>query len=104
MYIKKFKNGNFNVKFESDYDSEEMSILLYAVLNSSELDFISNCEPFSAGNFDCYYELENVNNGYIYIIYGSDIEDYKLGKTVKLVKGMKIIREGSGGAENERGE
>ena len=91
MIIKKFKNGNINVKFEGEYDNKNEG-LLFHLLNDSSLDFEIAIDSdgyemlnYCAGNFECATDLYNSNNGKMYTILGNDAIDFVIGKTVKLL-------------------
>lgn len=80
MKIKAFKNGNFNVK--ADETGRE---LLYDLVNSIELDFTIVGDEGCASNYEMYYPLYNFHTGMLYLVLGQDCENYKQGKTVKIV-------------------
>lgn len=80
MNIKSFKNGNFNVKAE-----EKGQELLHDLINSHKLDFTIAGDEGCASNYDMYYPLYNYYTGLLYLVLGKDCEDYKQGKTVKIV-------------------
>ena len=82
MIIKRFKNGNFNVKHEADYDYS--NDLIEQLCNSIELDFMIAGDEGCFGNFDMYYPLYNAYIDRLYLITGSDCTLYQAGKTVKL--------------------
>lgn len=82
MIIKKFKNGNFNVKHEPKYDNSDN--LIEQLCNSSELDFMLAGEVGCLGNYSIYYPLYNAHTDLIYVVTGRDCYKYKQGKTVKL--------------------
>ena len=90
MIIKKFKNGNINVKFEKDYDNKNEG-LLFHLLNDASLDFEIAIDSngyemldYCVGNFGYATDLYNLNNGKMYSITGRDSIDFMNGKTVKL--------------------
>ena len=80
MEIKSFKNGNFNIK--SDETGRD---LLDDLCNSHELDFQIAGDEGCASNYDMYYPLYNNYTGLLYLVLGKDCQDYKQGKTVKLM-------------------
>ena len=82
MYIKQFKNGNFNVKHEADYDYKDN--LIDQLCNSSDLDFMPAGDEGCFGNWDMYYPLYNAYTDMLYLPTGSDCMAYRAGKTVKL--------------------
>ena len=82
MIIKRFNNGNFNVKHEADYDYS--NDLIEQLCNSSELDFVPAGDEGSFGNWDVYYPLYNAYTDMIYLPTGSDCNKYRQGKAVKL--------------------
>ena len=91
MIIKKFKNGNINVKIEKDYDDASES-LLFHLLSSSELDFeiaidLDGFEmlDYCVGNFETATDLYNSNNQKMYTIIGQSAIDFMVEKTVKLI-------------------
>ena len=88
MIIKRFKNGNFNVKHEADYDYNDN--LIEQLCYSAELDFCTTSEWWSLGNWslDDYgmaMDLFNYKTGLIYIVTDSDIEQFKHGRIIKLI-------------------
>ena len=82
MIIKRFKNGNFNVKYEADYDYS--NDLIEQLCNSADLDFTIAGDEGCAGNWDMYYPLYNAYTDMIYLPTGSDCHKYRQGKAVKL--------------------
>ena len=82
MIITGFKNGNFNVKHEADYDYS--NDLIEQLCNSSELDFMLAGDEGCFGNFDMYYPLYNAYTDMLYLPTGSDCHKYRQGKAVKL--------------------
>ena len=91
MIIKKFKNGNINVKFEKDYDNKNES-LLFHLLNDASLDFEIAIDAdgyemldYCVGNFETATDLYNYNTCKMYTILGGDSIDFMSGKTVKLL-------------------
>ena len=91
MIIKKFKNGNINVKIEKNYDDASES-LLFHLLNSSSLDFeiaidLDGFEmmDYCVGNFETATDLWNSNTQKMYTILGNNAIDFMVGKTVKLI-------------------
>lgn len=83
MIIKQFKNGNFNVKHEADYDYNDN--LIEQLCYSAELDFYTDSEWWSLGNDCMALDLFNYNTGLTYIVTDSDIEQFKHGRTIKLI-------------------
>ena len=93
MKIVKFKNGNFNVTMEPQFDLDdkfslndrEGNNLVFMLCNSAELDF-RPCETLTdAYCVGLYVGLYNDNTGKGYFVTGSDMERWKQGKTVKLI-------------------
>lgn len=86
MKIKKYKNGNFAVKREPDYDShdERGMELLIDLCNSSELDFVIAGDEGCAGNYDMYYPLYNAYTGMMYLPTGKDCSNYNFGEWIHL--------------------
>ena len=91
MIIKRFKNGNFNVKAEADeltgsgsYLERDGLELIIDLCNSAELDFVLAGDEGCAGNWDMYYPLYNAYTDMLYLPTGSDCIAYQEGKTVKL--------------------
>lgn len=82
MLIKKFKNGNFNVKYEADYDYNDN--LIEQLCNSAELDFCTSAEWWSLGNHGMAMTLFNYKTGLSYNVTKRDIERFKHYKTIKL--------------------
>lgn len=88
MYIKKFKNGNFNVRREPEYKDD--TNLIVALCNSAELDFSlpqgKEGEPYCLGNaIGMAQDLYNANTGRTYMITGKDQETWAAGFSVKLI-------------------
>lgn len=91
MKIRKYKNGNFAVKREPDYDSpiDDEGFgrglnLVFDLVNSAELDFELAGEEGCAGNFDMYYPLYNAYTGLLYLILGADCARYASGEWVHI--------------------
>ena len=90
MIIKKFKNGNINVKIEKNYDDASESLLFH--LLNCELDFeiaidLDGFEmlDYCVGNFETATDLYNSNNQKMYTIIGQSAIDFMVEKTVKLI-------------------
>lgn len=86
MYIKKFKNENFNLRREPEDDMN----LIVALCNSAELDFFVpdgyEGEPYCLGNaIGMAQDLYNANTGRYYMITGKDQETWAAGFSVKLI-------------------
>ena len=91
MIVKRFKNGNFNVKAEAgeltgsgSYLERDGLELIIDLCNSSELDFMPAGDEGCFGNFDMYYPLYNAYTDMLYLPTGSDCHKYRQGKAVKL--------------------
>ena len=82
MIIKRFKNGNFNVKHEAEHDYNDN--LIEQLCNSAELDFCTTSEWWCLGNHGMAMDLFNYKTGLTYIATDSDIEQFKHGRTIKL--------------------
>lgn len=82
MIIKRFNNGNFNVKHEADYDCSDN--LIEQLCNSAELDFCTDSEWWSLGNYGMAMDLFNYKTGLTYIVTEADIERFKRGRSIKL--------------------
>ena len=85
MKIKKFLNGNFNVRREPEDDMN----LIVSLCNSIELDFFvpegDEGEPYCLGNaIGMAQDLYNANTGRTYMITGKDQETWAAGFSVKL--------------------
>ncbi len=85
MIIKKFKNNNISVKYERNIDYSNN--LIEQLCNSAELDFIPADEPVY------YWTLYNTNTLKFYNINDNDINNFKLGKTVRLIAYSDDIKE-----------
>ena len=83
MIIKRFNNGNFNVRHEADYDYS--NDLIEQLCNSAELDFCTDSEYWCLGNYGMAMDLFNYKTGLSYIVTDSDIEQFKQGRTIKLI-------------------
>ena len=83
MIIKRFNNGNFNVKHEADYDYNYN--LIEQLCCSAELDFCTASEWWTLGNYGMAMDLFNYKTGLTYIVTYSDIEQFKQGRTIKLI-------------------
>lgn len=82
MRIKKFKNGNFNFQREPFFDEDKD--LLFLLCDSIELDFElkeADCGMGYIGG----HRLYNANTDKEYFLSYKDIDDFKKGRTVKLV-------------------
>lgn len=91
MIIKKFKNGNFNVRADENelissgsYLEREGFELVIDLCNSIELDFTLAGDEGCFSNWDMYYPLYNAYTDMLYLVTGKDCYKYKQGKTVKL--------------------
>ena len=82
MIIKRFYNGNFNVKHDPEYDYNDN--LIEQLCCSAELDFCTASEYWSLGNYGMAMDLFNYKTGLSYIVTDSDIEQFKQGRTIKL--------------------
>lgn len=92
MQIRKYKNGNFAVKREPDYDIPlddpdfgKGLNLLFDLVNSHELDFQIAGDEGCAGNYAMYYPLYNAYTGLLYLPTDYDCNDYVTGKWVHLL-------------------
>lgn len=86
MIIKRFKNGNYNVR----RDAGENENLIVALCNSAELDFYfpegEKGEPFCLGNaIGMAQDLYNANTGKVYMITDQDQQKWKRHFVVHLV-------------------
>lgn len=91
MKIKKYKNGNFSVQREPDYDTplDDPDFgcglnLVFDLVNSAELDFNLAGDEGCAGNFDMYYPLYNYHTGLLYLSTGANCKKYAEGEWVHL--------------------
>lgn len=90
MKIRKYKNGNFAVKREPDYDSPldddfgRGLNLVFDLVNSAELDFELAGDEGCADNYDMYYPLYNAYTGLLYLILGADCARYASGEWVHI--------------------
>ena len=82
MLLKKFKNGNVNVKLETDDKKDDLLIDL--INNLYDLDFGLFGEEYCLNNFTMGVDLyDYYNNKVITIIY-SELYELKPGYTLKL--------------------
>lgn len=91
MEIRKYKNGNFAVKREPEYDLPLNDSdfgnglnLIGDLVNSSELDFDIAGDSGCAGNYAMYHPLYNAYTGLLYLPTDYDCNDYTAGKWVHL--------------------
>ena len=85
MKIKKFLNGNFNVRREPEDDMN----LIVSLCNSAELDFFvpegDEGEPYCLGNaIGMAQDVYNANTNRIYTITNKDQKIWATGFSVKL--------------------
>lgn len=88
MKIKKFLNGNFNVRREPEYKDD--TNLIVALCNSAELDFFvpegDEGEPYCLGNaIGMAQDLYNAHTNRTYTITDQDQETWAAGFSVKLI-------------------
>lgn len=99
MNIKKFKNGNFNLRFEPDFDKDDygreitsdncrdrqecnaLGLLAVLICNSMEMDFLLQDK---AERFASDYILFNANTQMYYKVTFQDALDFFNGKSIKL--------------------
>lgn len=85
MKIKEFKNGNFNVQLEPNYDTTaDSQHLIVALCNSTECDFELLSEEYCLGNSEIGQDLYNNKLDKLYVVTGSMLQDFRQGKSVKL--------------------
>lgn len=89
MKIKRFKNDNFNVRFEKNYraclETSNCFVRLLWDLDSANTDFYMIGEEWSAGNYDIGITLYNAYTGLFYnVLYNSISDAITSGKTLKL--------------------
>lgn len=91
MEIRRYKNGNFAVKREPEYDLPLNDSdfgnglnLIGDLVNSGELDFTIAGESGCAGNYAMYHPLYNAYTGLLYLPTDYDCSDYAAGKWVHL--------------------
>lgn len=85
MIVRKYKNGNIDIKYEKNYDPELKSFddMVCLIANQMELDVIELGEPECWGNaIGIAYPLYTVNGKTD--IFSGDYEKFRQGKTVKL--------------------
>lgn len=85
MIVKKYKNGNIDVRYEKDYDPELKSFddMVCLIANQTALDVTELGEPYCLGNaIGIAYDLDTVNGRCM--IASPDFERFRQGKTVKL--------------------
>lgn len=80
MIIKKFKNGNFNIKAEGD---ERKCNIVNVLVESIETDFDICSQEYIGGSY--YYIVANYNTMMFYNIMESDIEKWKKNEWIKLI-------------------
>lgn len=85
MIVRKYKNGNIDVRYEKDYDPELKSFddMVCLIANQTELDVTELGEPECWGNaIGIAYPLYTANGKTD--IFSGDFEKFRQGKTVKL--------------------
>ena len=80
MKIKKFKNGNFNIKADN-----KGAVLLHDLYDSASLDFAPAGDEQTASNYHMAYPMFSHFTGMLYLPTSIDCERYAQGKSVKLV-------------------
>lgn len=85
MKIKEFKNKNFNVHLEPNYDTiADSQYLIAALCNSAECDFQLLGDEYCLGNSEIGQDLYNSKLDKSYVVTGSMLRDFRQGKSVKL--------------------
>ena len=89
MEIKRFRNGNFNVRFDKDYraclENSNCFIRLLWDLDSENTDFHMIGEEWCAGNDETGITLYNYYTGLCYNVLHNSIHDaITSGQTLKL--------------------
>lgn len=83
MLVKRFKNGNFNVKMEeSDFNRESMLVNLIWALQEKDCNIFG--EEYCMGNMEMAVDMYCYYNGLIVRIPYSVLDSLESGKTVKL--------------------
>lgn len=85
MIVRKYKNGNIDIRYEKDYDPplNTFDDMVCLIANHTELDVTGLSEPYCLGNaIGMAYDLETINGSYM--IASPDFEKFKQGKVVKL--------------------
>ena len=85
MEIKKFKNGNLNIRYETNYDHEIKTFddMVYLIANQTELNVIELSDPYCLGNaIGMAYDLSTVDGSYM--IASPDFKRFKNGNVIKL--------------------
>lgn len=87
MYIKKFKNGNFNIGIDAwDLESEQTFIeWVVDIVNDSSADFALASDLYEESTTARLY---NYNTQQFYAVDDGDHEHYRKGKVVK-IEGFK---------------
>lgn len=83
--IKEFKNGNINIKFDTETIKEagkDELLTLSSVLDNIDCYFIG--ETYCLSNYETGHTVYNAYSDLIYIFAWSDLEKLKAGHTVKL--------------------
>lgn len=83
MIVKQFKNGNFNLQKEINYDSDEEGLaeLVVRICNSAEMDFTIQKDALIGLS---YYWLFNFNTNKFYSVDKNDAMNFDNGKVIKL--------------------
>ena len=87
MEIRKFKNGNLNIRYEPNYDHEIKTFddMACLIANQTELNVIGLSEPYCLGNaIGMAYDLSTVDSSYM--IASPDFNKFKNGNVVKLYR------------------
>lgn len=79
LTIRQFKNGNFNIKADAVGQN-----LLEDLHNCADTDFMLFGEVSTVGNSEVSYKFYNNYTDKLYLVLGSEVEDYKQGRSVKL--------------------
>ena len=89
MNVKRFKNNNFNVRFDKDYraclETGNCFARLLWDLDAENTDFYMVGDEWCAGNFDMGITLYNAYTGLCYnVLYNVISDAITNGKTIKL--------------------
>ena len=96
MIVRKYKNGNIDIRYEKDYDPQINTFenMVYLIESQTELNVMGLSESYCLGNaIGMAYDLNTVNG--TYMIASPMFEKFKQGKTIKLYLQEKESEENS---------
>lgn len=78
------EGNSFTCKRPEEFECDELESLAIALIWESSLDFEVSGWDGSAGNYDAYTPLFNMNKGKEYLIYYSDAKRWREGEEVTI--------------------